>query len=167
MGLEPTVSTLTGWRALQLLREGVKDSSGGRTRTSELLVQGQVLLPSTATPDRCIIRTRERSPRFGEEGSNLHRPASKAGGLPVSQSPRVPRGSRTRLSGLEDRCLRRSARSTRATQRKERESNPQGLSLDCFRNSCRRRAPTEGWSCLPFRPCRKLRWQESNLRRGA
>ena len=24
-------------------------------------------------------------------------------------------------------------------QRKERESNPQGLSLDCFRNSCHRR----------------------------
>jgi hypothetical protein len=53
----------------------------------------------------------------------------------ISRSPRVPCGNRTRLAGLEDQCLRRSAK---GTKRKERESNPQGSSLGRFRDGCRR-----------------------------
>jgi hypothetical protein len=50
---------------------------------------------------------------------------------------RVPGGSRTRLSGLEDRRLGRSATGT-SIQRKERESNPQGLSLGPLATGCHR-----------------------------
>lgn len=39
----------------------------------------------------------------------------KAGGPTVSRSPRVPCGSRTRLSGMGSRCLDRSAKGTRAS----------------------------------------------------
>lgn len=49
----------------------------------------------------------------------------------------VSGGSRTRLSGLEDRCLGRSATDT-SSQRKGRESNPQGSSLAPVRAGCRR-----------------------------
>lgn len=41
--------------------------------------------------------------------------------------------------------------------RKERESNPQGFSLDRFQGGCHRQL-----AC----PSGRLRWQESNLRRG-
>lgn len=57
----------------------------------------------------------------------------------VSRSPnivKVPCESRTRVPSLEGWRPCRSAKST--CERKERESNPQGSSLDCFRDSCRR-----------------------------
>ena len=38
----------------------------------------------------------------------------------ISRSPRVPCGNRTRLSGLEDRCLRRSAKGTTSGRRGSR-----------------------------------------------
>lgn len=86
------------------------------------------------------------------------------GGLPVayqaaccalSKSSRVPGGSRTRLSGLEERRLGRSATGT-SLQRKEWESNPQGSSLARVPTGCRRP------SGLPFRQrvaraCRETR----------
>ena len=48
----------------------------------------------------------------------------------------MPCESRTRLSSLEGWRLCRSAKST--AKRKERESNPQGLLLACFRDRCHR-----------------------------
>jgi hypothetical protein len=48
-------------------------------------------------------------------------PGSKPSSLPVSRSPRASRGSRTRLSGLEDRCLGRSARDASISPRAEGE----------------------------------------------
>jgi len=108
------------------------DQSGGWNRTSVLRVQGAASRPAATTPEWAGFRS-----SFGEEDSNLHGPASKAGGLPISRSPSrvsAPCESRTRVSGLRDRCL--AARPM--TQRKGRESNPQGSSLARFRIECRR-----------------------------
>jgi hypothetical protein len=74
--------------------------SGGWNRTSVGHVQSVVSRPTATAPE------------FGKEDSNLHDPASKTGGLPISRFPRVPCGSRTRLSSMGGWCLDRSAKGT-------------------------------------------------------
>ena len=71
------------------------------------------------------LRTRVRSHVF----TDLHQ-----------RVPCESRGSRTRLARLEAWSLCRSAKDTRVVKRKERESNPQGSSLDRFRGGCRRQS---------------------------
>jgi hypothetical protein len=53
-------------------------------------------------------------PKVRGEGFEPSSPGSRPGSLPVSRSPRVPCGSRTHLSGLEDQHLCHSAKGTKA-----------------------------------------------------
>ncbi len=117
-------------------------SSGGRNRTSGLLGQSQASLPAATAPDRVEV-TRPGHLRKSAGSGRRTRTSTvrfKAGWPTINRSPRVPCGSRTRLSGLGSRCLDRSAKGTRrkATRRKEGESNPQGSSLGRFRDGCHR-----------------------------
>ena len=80
-------------------------SSGGWNRTSGLHVQSVASRPTSNCPGSCVhIRT-----RIAASGSGRRIRTSiawfKARQPAVSRSPRVPRGSRTRLSSLEDWCL--------------------------------------------------------------
>ena len=84
-------------------------SSGGWNRTSGLRVQSEASLPAATAPDHLGINL-TRSHMSVRGGIRTSTARFKAGQPAVSRSPRAPRGSRTRLSGLEDRCLGRSAR---------------------------------------------------------
>ena len=70
----------------------------------------------------------------------------------ISRSPRVPCENRTRLSGLEDRRLCRSAKSTESGRRGSR-------TLKAHRSAVFETAAIARWLALPS----KLRRQESNL----
>jgi hypothetical protein len=122
-------SRSASWRTRASFRTGLNPdgsvSSGGWNRTSGLRVQSAVSLPAATAPEldfRFPISDYKSAILDLESGNcNLQsairgggfeppRSGSKPESLPVSRSPRAPRGSRTRLSGLEDRCLCRSAR---------------------------------------------------------
>ena len=91
----------------------------------------------------------------------------------------MPCGNRTRLAGLEDRCLCRSAKSTCCLKRKVRESNPSRRlrALDRFRGGCRRqsacpsvlwKAPVEGLepSLVGLTGRRLTVWPHRNVESG-
>lgn len=87
-----------------------------------------------------------KSASFSSGGRNrTHTRWFKASEPTVSRprNIRVPCGTRTHVAGLEDQCLRRSAKGT--YQRKERELNPQGIAARPFS----RRLPSP--IGLPFR----------------
>jgi hypothetical protein len=96
-------------------------SCGGWNRTSGLLIQSQASLPAATAP-QCFINEVCSWRKVRGEGFEPSLPASKADGLPLADprmlcvqhqsDRRVPCGSWTRLSGLEDRCLCRSAKGT-------------------------------------------------------
>lgn len=128
-------------------------SSGGWNRTNELLIQSQASLPTATAPERTKCEARG-------EGIEPSSPGSKPGGLPLTD-PRmrcdeVPCGNRTRLSGVEDRCLSRSAKGTQSGRRGSRT-----LKASIARPFSRRLPSPIG---LPFQRT-KLRRQESNLRK--
>ena len=163
MGLEPTsgaqpppvfkTGSLSG--RMTSVRVAPK-SSGSWNRTNDLLVQSQASLPTATTPES-IARTFANAVSARGEGLEPPSPGSKPGSLPLADPRmdlRVPCENRTRLSSLEGWRFCRSAKSTSSGRRGSRTLKagyPRSGWLDCFRNSCRRRAPTEGWSCLPFR----------------
>ena len=165
-GVEPAISRLTTGRACHQLRGGVffewpRWESNPQTPASEAggfagLPTGPLAVPGAGIePAASWVRARrhyqQQLPRnrsalghiLTSRGSGRRIRTSTAcskGRRPaVSRSPRVPRGSRTRLSGVGGRCLGRSARGT-YVRRKERESNPQGSSLARFRDGCRRQS---------------------------
>ena len=140
MGFEPTISTLTGWRALQAAPRGQKKWGLAPALTCKTWDFSQV--------SRCL------SPFFHISGrrSRTFMCSFKDRRPTISRSPRVPCGNRTRLPGLVDRCHADRPRAQK--KRKERELNPQGSSLGRFRDGCRRQL-----AC----PSVKLRRQESNL----
>ena len=70
----------------------------------------------------------------------------------------MPCGSRTRLASLEGWCLVPIGQGH--TRRKERESNPQGSSLDRSRSGCHRPL------ACPSVSSSRLRWLDSNQRWG-
>ena len=86
-------------------------SSGGRNRTSGLL--GQARRHYQQQLPRIDFVSWTRSPSAGSgRRTRTSTVRFKAGWPAVSRSPRVPCGSRTRLSGLGSRCLDRSAKGT-------------------------------------------------------
>jgi hypothetical protein len=135
VGLEPTSSTKpppvfeTGSSSGRMTSVSAVDSfsyrrllsCGGWNRTSGLLIQSQASLPAATAP-QSVFNDVRRSRKVRGEGFEPPLPASKADGLPLADprmmcvrlsiQRRVPCGSRTRLSGLEDRCLCRSAKGT-------------------------------------------------------
>ena len=165
VGLEPT-------RALPLpvFKTGsssgrmTSSSCGGWNRTNALLVQSQALLPAATTPQcfRQIESHDRRKVRGG--GFEPPSPVSKAGSLPLADPRECPTTALCGGAGVEPACPAWKAgafaarpRARIVSRRKERESNPQGSSLDGFRNRCHRQL-----AC----PSVKLRRQESNLCRG-
>ncbi len=64
----------------------------------------------------------------------------------ISRSPKVPCGNRTRLAGLEDRRLRRSAKGTRSGRRESR-------TLKAHRSAVFRTAAVAHRLALPFSSC--------------
>ena len=82
----------------------VTASCGSWNRTNGLLVQSQALLPTATTPH--FLKS-ENAP-----SGNCTRSASFKGSRRDYAPERVLCGSRTRLTGVEDRSLCRSAKST-------------------------------------------------------
>ena len=150
-GVEPSASLVLSESGLPVAYRA-KTSSEGWNRTSGLHVQSVASLPAATAPESSIR----------EGGFEPPPPDSKSGSLPVSRFPRAPRGSRTRLSGLEDRCLCRSARdASRQTISKAEGGGVEPPRL--IARPCSRRLPSPVG--LPFRFCKeKHRGQESNLR---
>ena len=62
-------------------------------------------------------------------------PASKAGGLPLADPQECPAGVEPASPGWKPGAFAARPRA-RCCKRKERESNPQGLTLDRFRSGC-------------------------------
>ena len=83
--------------------------------------------------------------------------ASKAGGLPLADPRECPVGVEPTFPAWKAGAFAARPRAHELSRRKERESNPQGSSLDRFRNGCHRQL-----AC----PSVKLRRQESNLCQG-
>ena len=156
MGFEPTISTVTGWRALQAAPRGQSSVAqvGVEPTASLVLSEGGLPIayradpvpgagveptPAGSEPDVLPVRRprnnvlRHAAPRFGEKGSNLHRQLQSQG-LPLADPRECP-------VGVEPTYLvwKTSTFATRPrAQRKERESNPQGSSLGRFRDGCHR-----------------------------
>ena len=104
-------------------------SCGSWNRTNGLLVQSQASLPTATIPQCSANQDSRRKSRFAIRSTpsgNRTRSASFKGSRRDYAPERVSCGSRTRLAGLEDRSLCRSAKDTSCFKRKVRESNPQG-----------------------------------------
>ena len=111
-GFEPAWSRLTAVRTAVVLLRNVKpdgDGRGGRTRTRSLWGQN----PACCQLHHAPVNVK------GEAGLEPACPASRAGVLPAERLPRDGAGSgtRTRVSGLEGRCLGRSAMPAQVVER--------------------------------------------------
>jgi hypothetical protein len=152
VGLEPTSGdyAATCFQDRPLIRpddfrEGLNQSSGGWNRTSGLRVQSAASRPAATAPE------------FGKEDSNLHAPASKAGGLPLADS-------RERHARVELACpvWKTSAWTARPMTRSDTEAEGEGVEPSrLIARPVSSRVPSPFG--LPFRIV-ELRRQESNLR---
>lgn len=119
MGFEPTISTLTGWRALRATLRGRCQVPGVGIEPTASWFRARRCYQQHP-PRKRGVREHSRvwtmDSRAGQqvrgEGLEPSLAGSKPAGLPISRSP--------------------------SAQRKEWESNPQGSSLDRFRGGCRR-----------------------------
>ena len=121
---------------------------GGWNRTNGFLGQSQALRTSSNCPAVCLHSRFTNRRKVRGEGFEPPSPVSKAGSLPLADPRECPAGvepafpawkagafaARPRAHSSLTKFIFRKINS----KRKERESNPQGSSLDGFRNRCHR-----------------------------
>jgi hypothetical protein len=116
------------------------ESSGGWNRTSGLHVQSVASRPTATAPESSLQQS-DTSAIVRVRGGGLEPPPpdSKSGSLPLTDPRECPVGVEPTCPGWKPgaSAARPGARFV-SSQRKRRESNPQGSSLGRFRDGCHR-----------------------------
>jgi hypothetical protein len=120
----------------------ISSSSGGWNRTSGLRVQSAASLPAATAPDHGFPTSRHIASMPGSGGRNRTCELLVQGQefLPAETTPESAQRESNPPVRVGSPVPRRSAKGTVETQRKERESNPQGSALARFRVGCRHRS---------------------------